>query len=221
MLGDAACPGGCTGSFKVKESSVVQSSSGPHSFSPSFPLWFCLLILLIPSITDPSPYTWPSHHDVVGDQGRQLCRFFSALRESRGPSIIGSSIEPIGPSKRGRGNNSIPLESNRELLWGASAWPLRSPLCPPQGYYQCPQFTWLSQGSFHTVSFTQVETLIYVEVQNGSHPFISQRGARPCNPKDQKVLPYYSISSISKSSPGEEKALRCSSLSTAHMKVSS
>lgn len=128
---------------------------------------------------------------------------------------MGSSIEPMGPSRRGRGNSSLSLEMRRELFWGASAWPLSSLLCPPPGYFRCPQFAWLSQGSLRTGSFTWVGTLMSMVVQNGSHPFLSQQEARPCRPKGQKALPHYSIGCISNSSPGEVKALRHSSLRTA------
>lgn len=154
MLGDAVCPGGCTGSFKVKESSILQCSHGPHSPSPSSPLCFCLLTPLFPTITRPITRLLAFSPGCGRRVGQAVMQFICPRRDSRGPSIMGISIEPIGPSRRGRGNSSLSLEMKRELFWGASAWPWSSLLCPPQGYFRCPQVTWLSQGSLHTGSFT-------------------------------------------------------------------
>lgn len=57
-------------------------------------------------------------------------QFFRPLRDSRGPTTVASFTEPIGPSGKGRVTSSIPLEINKKLFWGTSAWPLRSFLCP-------------------------------------------------------------------------------------------
>lgn len=63
-------------------------------------------------------------------------QFLSSLRESRGPSIIGSSIEPIGPSRRGRGNSSLSLEMKSELFCKCLAMEL-APL-PTPGLFPVP-----------------------------------------------------------------------------------
>lgn len=109
-------PGGCAGSFKTGEFSIVQASNGPPSSAPSPPLCFCFPIHLFSCITHvvtrhlafpcgraevPGPLETPqSPSDAVGGAGEAAACLRRLIESYSGVQVPGHGGHPFAQPLR-------------------------------------------------------------------------------------------------------------------------